>query len=316
MLTGALPVRSKWSLDFFAGPLGDTSVKVSLDGREKGAKAEMPLRDYIATFSGGEGACSEGGMSCAAGADVTGGGGTPSFKPYMRAWFFSDDHPELEHDFPNPPPYFPDKFKGLDKNFQPPFTWIFVGPAGAYSPLHRDIWFTCAWMAQFQGRKRFVFFPPKDLSKVYRKHEDKSEAYVDLLSPDRNLFPEFDSANAVECILEEGDVVYIPSKWPHFVECLTPSVSLTSNFANVANFKHVLVPYTRWLERRRMTIALVQKMKESMHASSGEDAAAAAGGGNGSNGRGSECIRGDDTAEEPEEEEGEEGEQQEDGKER
>ena len=74
---GALPIRSKWSLDFFAGPLGDTPVKVSLDGREKGAKAEMPLRDYIATFSGGEGACSEGGMSCAAGADVTGGGGTP-----------------------------------------------------------------------------------------------------------------------------------------------------------------------------------------------------------------------------------------------
>jgi hypothetical protein len=31
------------------------------------------------------------------------------------------------------------------------------------------------------------------------------------------------------------------SKWTHYVECLTDSVSLTSNFANDANFKHVLV---------------------------------------------------------------------------
>ncbi|KAJ1481261.1 hypothetical protein T484DRAFT_1808064, partial [Baffinella frigidus] len=72
----------------------------------------------------------------------------------------------LLEDFPDPPPAFPDKFKGVEKQFQPPFTWIFLGPhgafsphhkqfqppftwiflgpQGAFSPLHRDIWFTCA----------------------------------------------------------------------------------------------------------------------------------------------------------------------------
>ena len=42
------------------------------------------------------------------------------------------------------------------------------------------------------------------------------------------VFPEYEEAEAIECILEEGDVVYIPSKWPHYVECLTPSVPLPS----------------------------------------------------------------------------------------
>jgi lysine-specific demethylase 8 len=86
-------------------------------------------------------------------------------------------------------------------------------------------------MAQFEGRKRFVFFPPADLSKVYRKRDvaaDKSEAYVDVRHPDLEAFPEFESARAIECILEPGDVVYIPSKWPHYVECLTPSVLLAT----------------------------------------------------------------------------------------
>ena len=204
----------------------------------------MSLKDYIATISKSQ----EPGEA----------GDEAAFKPYMRAWFFSEDHPQLEEDFPNPPPYFPDKFKGVDKSLQPPFTWLFLGPQGAYSPLHRDIWFTCAWMAQLQGRKRFVFFPPAELNRVYSKAADKSEVYLDLRNPDRAAFPEYDQANALECILEEGDVVYIPSKWPHYVECLTLSVSLTSNFANVVNFKHVLVPCTRWLERRRIAMAMVQ----------------------------------------------------------
>jgi histone arginine demethylase JMJD6 len=84
----------------------------------------MSLRDYIATFAGKH-------DEATAASDADGKGESKSnFKPYMRAWYFSDDHPELEEDFPNPPPYFPDKFKGVEKNFQPPFTWIFVGPPG------------------------------------------------------------------------------------------------------------------------------------------------------------------------------------------
>ncbi|EKX43168.1 hypothetical protein GUITHDRAFT_73345 [Guillardia theta CCMP2712] len=188
----------------------------------------------------------------------------------MRAWYFQEDHPELLQDFPNPPECFPDKFKALATEFQPPFTWIFIGPQGAFSPLHRDIWYTCAWMAQFQGRKRFLFVPPKDLKLVYRKLEDKEE-YLDLRAPDLERFPSYRHANFIEAVLEPGDLLYIPSRWPHFVECLTDSVSLTSNFANVVNFKHVLIPYTRWLEKRQAAIQLMKGIMKMQLRSSGED---------------------------------------------
>jgi len=116
-------------------------------------------------------------------------------------------------------------------------------------------------MAQLEGRKRFVFYSPADLKHVYHKDAAGTEVYADPRDPDLTQFPDFRKATPIEAVLEAGDVVYIPSKWPHYVECLTPSVSLTSNFANVVNFKHVLVPYTRWLERRRAVLEMVKAVK-------------------------------------------------------
>ena len=44
-----------------------------------------------------------------------------------------------------------------DPHYQPPFTWIFIGAKGSFTPLHCDVWMTDAWMAQFEGRKVFRF---------------------------------------------------------------------------------------------------------------------------------------------------------------
>ena len=49
-----------------------------------------------------------------------------------------------------------DRFKRMkDKHFQPPFTWIFIGAKGSFTPLHCDVWMTDAWLAEFEGRKVF-----------------------------------------------------------------------------------------------------------------------------------------------------------------
>jgi histone arginine demethylase JMJD6 len=169
----------KWSFDYFKdGDLGSTQVDISLDHKEGGKKLRQTLREYILSIEDFK--FSEKGRTpeeesknsdddCASKKELTEPGQSTDFLPYLRAWYFSEEQGHLLDDFPNPPKSFPDKFKRLDKDFQPPFTWIFIGPEGAYSPLHRDIWFTCAWMAQIVGRKRFVFFPPSDLKHVYRK---------------------------------------------------------------------------------------------------------------------------------------------------
>lgn len=79
--------------------------------------------------------------------------------PYARTWNFDDDCPELSADIA-PLPHFEDFFQLLPENRRPPFKWIFIGPAGAYTPLHVDVWHTDAWLCNLHGRKTFLLFHP------------------------------------------------------------------------------------------------------------------------------------------------------------
>lgn len=79
--------------------------------------------------------------------------------PYLRTWNALDDLPELRGQY-TPPPHFVDGFQGLSEDSRPPFEWLFIGPAGAKTVLHEDIWGTDAWLAQLQGRKHFQLYHP------------------------------------------------------------------------------------------------------------------------------------------------------------
>ena len=108
------------------------------------------------------------------------------------------------------------------------FRWLFVGPRGSYSRLHLDPVGSAAWNACLEGQKRFVFFEPAFLH----------DLHVDLSDPDcrRQLYPDYLKDVSVlrhpyhELILDAGDVVYAPPRWPHFVENLETSLSVTENF--------------------------------------------------------------------------------------
>jgi hypothetical protein len=73
---------------------------------------------------------------------------------------WQDDAPELSADYSPPPHLSCDLFQRLSPSRRPPFTWLFLGPAGAETRLHVDVWETDAWLAQLQGRKRFVLYHP------------------------------------------------------------------------------------------------------------------------------------------------------------
>ncbi len=154
VLTGALsewPASSKWSIDFFRNEYGDAEVEVSLDGAQGGEKKHCKLRDYIDSFEQLQAEAQE-----ATTADNIGGhANTPDhYLPYLRAWQYEDAHPELSKDFLVPGgwlrKYFPDKLQQLPKHIRPPLTFIFIGPKGACSKLHCDVWHTSAWLAQIR----------------------------------------------------------------------------------------------------------------------------------------------------------------------
>mmetsp|Transcript_3686 Transcript_3686/g.8586 ORF Transcript_3686/g.8586 Transcript_3686/m.8586 type:complete len:292 (+) Transcript_3686:102-977(+) len=108
------------------------------------------------------------------------------------------------------------------------FRWLFIGPAGSYSRLHLDPAGSAAWNACLEGRKRFVFFEPQFMHNLH----------IDLSNPqkERHIYPDYIKDAGIlgqpyeEFCLDPGDVMYAPPRWPHFVENLEPSVSVTENF--------------------------------------------------------------------------------------
>ncbi|XP_036966377.1 tRNA wybutosine-synthesizing protein 5 isoform X2 [Acanthopagrus latus] len=68
-------------------------------------------------------------------------------------------------------------------------------------------------LAQVTGTKRVVLFSPQDALHLYLSG-DKSEV-VDIDSPDLEQFPDFVKAKRYECVLEPGDLLFIPALWFH-----------------------------------------------------------------------------------------------------
>ncbi|MGI9305299.1 MAG: cupin-like domain-containing protein [Gammaproteobacteria bacterium] len=121
------------------------------------------------------------------------------------------------------PKYFFDWFKLLPSFLRMPYPRIFLGPKGAVTPLHVDVWDTHAWLSQLQGRKRWVLFSPEQGKYLY-------DYKVRVESPDLDLFPLYAKVHPVEATIAPGDTIFVPSRWAHWVESLDPAISITYNF--------------------------------------------------------------------------------------
>jgi ribosomal protein L16 Arg81 hydroxylase len=100
---------------------------------------------------------------------------------------------------------------------------MFIGPKGAVTPLHVDLWGTHAWLSQLVGRKRWILFSPDQSQFLY-------DFNVDPNQPDLRRFPQFEKARGYECTIGPGETVYVPSNWSHWVVSLDASISLSSNY--------------------------------------------------------------------------------------
>ncbi|AWP12714.1 putative tRNA wybutosine-synthesizing protein 5 [Scophthalmus maximus] len=73
-------------------------------------------------------------------------------------------------------------------------------------------------LAQVTGRKRVVLYSPQDALHLYLSG-DKSEV-LDIDAPDLKRFPDFVKAKRYECVLEPGDLLFIPALWFHNTSAL------------------------------------------------------------------------------------------------
>ncbi|KAM4731459.1 tRNA wybutosine-synthesizing protein 5 isoform 1-T1 [Anableps anableps] len=111
----------------------------------------------------------------------------------------SKQFPDLAGDFHIPRFFGPDQF----------FSSVFrISSCGLQLWTHYDVMDNL--LAQVTGRKRVVLYRPQDAPHLYL-NGDKSEV-LDIDAPDLKRFPEFVKAKRYDCVLEPGDLLFIPGR--------------------------------------------------------------------------------------------------------
>lgn len=199
-LAVAWPASRRWTFDYLAarGQGVEVVATRSLVETEKTVRETVELRAYIQSVLGG------------AAAD---GQNYVSYLPLFEAL------PELKADVP---------FAELYGSFLLKDLAAWIGPAGTVTGLHDDT--LPNLVAQIRGRKGLLLFPPSPLDRIYRSAKFDFGTHlslVDLCRPDFARFPRLRELRPLVAVLEEGDGLYIPPAWWHFVVAETPSVTLS-----------------------------------------------------------------------------------------
>ena len=105
----------------------------------------------------------------------------------------------------------------------PPRFWL--GPAATVTPLHCD--YDDNIFAQIWGSKRIFLSPPHHDEFLYPKEANAIlfGSPVNPEAPDFEQFPLARQASLIECVVNPGDMLYVPAGWYHYVRALTFSLS-------------------------------------------------------------------------------------------
>ena len=211
----------EWSLEWFREQYADAEVPVGLCF---GNKRRMPLGEYIERMAElGEGSGD---------ALVRDAEGTPPL--YMEGWYYLESRPELAQDYSVPEHFADDWFRRRCFPFpiDPYPHGILIGPRGAFTKLHYDLWATHSWNAHIVGAKRWVFVPPRHRRDTYPEIRQNAGFYPGsgVGRPDLERYPRMAKVRFLVGEARAGDLVWFPSLWMHEVFSLEDSISITHNY--------------------------------------------------------------------------------------
>ena len=143
---------------------------------------------------------------------------------YQGHYYFTSLPEELASDvMPNTHLY----HTAMDYEAKKQFMW--VSSKGMITHGHFDQDFNV--FVQVVGEKRFTLWPPSQHELLYsypRVHPLWHKSRINFRSPDTLAFPQFAKSKALQVTLKPGDLLFVPPYTWHYVETLSPSVSLST----------------------------------------------------------------------------------------
>jgi hypothetical protein len=231
-----LPAVAKWSVPYFASLAPDMRVRLKTGDLSKGQTTSQSLAEYSDFV-----------------ADVAAGRvSTEEPPPYLHDLPFFTMIPVLRDDMtPFPAHLLPRFFRRRWWVF-PQF---FIGPAGAVTPLHFDTLQTHNLFFQIHGSKRFLIVDPRDRKYCYTFNW--RWAHVDAEEPDYDRHPLYRNARVRECVVEAGDLLYMPPGALHHVRSLTSSISFNVDWHDPHSAVNGLMAIGKGMPRQNLRYNLL-----------------------------------------------------------
>ena len=132
---------------------------------------------------------------------------------------------------------------------------IFIGGPGArFHVLHYDNYHTHAFLMQLFGDKEYMAYGPDQTPFLYPNTTRRlNESQVgDGIEPDLTMFPLFEKARGIRFQLHSGETLFVPAGWWHTARILSPSITISINGANKANWKDFKIDYCACDSGQRM----------------------------------------------------------------
>jgi len=118
--------------------------------------------------------------------------------------------------------------KELMGGFLDKYPSMFFGGKGSVTFLHFDIDLAHIFHTHFNGRKHVLLFEYKWKDRLYKlPYATYALEDYDIENPDFKNYPALDGVEGIECFLEHGDTLFMPTGWWHWMKYLDGSFSIS-----------------------------------------------------------------------------------------
>lgn len=196
------PAYQKWTMEYIKEVVGDVTVPLYDSAKADPAApintptTEMKFADYIDLIQ--------------------------REPTDLRIFFFDPikHAPKILNDYISP--------KELMGGFLDKYPSMFFGGKGSVTFLHFDIDMAHIFHTHFNGRKHILLFDYKWKERLYQlPYATYALEDFDIENPDFEKFPALDGVEGIECFLEHGDTLFMPTGWWHWMKYLDGSFSIS-----------------------------------------------------------------------------------------